>query len=359
MREGTLDSITLENFRSYREQKFDLDPGINIFIGSSESGKTTAALRSIKWIDRNRPTGKAVVSYWNRDKNKNPVSDTSVKLMFNDGNVITRTRGKDFNGYNVNGIVLEAVGMDVPSDVESALNFGEVNFHHQYDQPFLLSSSAADIARFFNKTIGLDDIDRILGEVETKRQRLNKELSKIEEEIFGIGVAVKALEWVDEAVILIDSVDSLSGVIEQSEGEMSALSQLMNDDAVLLASIGGIERLLVCEPFLEAIAALDISMREHDLMVALIDEIKKTNIVLDGCKKMLGIEMLVAEAVRYREEADIAVGERTKLSPLVDRFEVELSNIQSQNSLLEVLIKKLPLPCPVCKGTGYMSKEGV
>jgi exonuclease SbcC len=138
-----ISSITLTNFQSHDINFLRLSSGVNVIIGSSDSGKT-AILRALNWCVYNRPSGKAHISYWNKDLK----DETTVVITKKQGQVL-RIRGNDFNGYriargdpdDVSVIELEAVGTDVPEEVTKLLNLSEVNIQRQMDRPFLISES--------------------------------------------------------------------------------------------------------------------------------------------------------------------------------------------------------------------------
>src|SRR4030066_1118308 len=188
-----LSSIKLNNFQAHKESIIDLSLGINVVIGSSDSGKT-AVLRALRWCINNRPSGKAYISYWNRDKDGNPKEGTSVSVI--KGLLkVKRERSEKFNGYDFGeDDKLEALKTDVPQEVSSFFNLSEVNIQKQMEAPFLLSESPAEIARFFNEIIHLDLIDTVLSKAELMRRRLNQDLSAAVEKEKTLSEDLKKLE---------------------------------------------------------------------------------------------------------------------------------------------------------------------
>ena len=51
-----LKSLSLENFESWESGFFEFHPGVNIFVGLSDTGKS-AVLRALRLLMENKPTG--------------------------------------------------------------------------------------------------------------------------------------------------------------------------------------------------------------------------------------------------------------------------------------------------------------
>lgn len=198
-----IQKIQIMNFQSHKDSVLELHPGVNSIIGSSNSGKS-AILRGLFWVVYNRPTGVACVSHWNRDKHGNPKNPTAVKVQKN-SYTLQRSRTKDFNGYEY-GVtaaaapeILEAIGTEVPEQITSLFNFTEVNISKQMDAPFLLSESSGEVARFFNKIIRLDLIDRVLSTAESKRKSIKKEIESQTALQTSLNNQLNVLSWTDIA----------------------------------------------------------------------------------------------------------------------------------------------------------------
>jgi len=187
-----IQSVKLTHFQSHENTLINLHPGVNSIIGSSNSGKTSV-LRGLLWVIYNRPSGQAFISHWNQTKKGVPIESTEVAVTLENDTII-RGRDKDFNGYRINDKKpLEAIRMDVPEIVSSLFNLGEVNIQKQMDAPFLLSESAGEVARFFNREIRLDLIDRILSAAERVRRTTNNLIERSTAQITKLeGVATGA-----------------------------------------------------------------------------------------------------------------------------------------------------------------------
>jgi len=53
-----VEKITIKNFQSHEETELQFSSGVNVIVGSSDSGKS-AILRALKWVVQNKPSGTA------------------------------------------------------------------------------------------------------------------------------------------------------------------------------------------------------------------------------------------------------------------------------------------------------------
>lgn len=218
--------IQLHNFQSYENETIDVHDGINIFIGTSNHGKS-AVIRALLWVITNRPMGTGFVSYWSIAQEK---MDTSVKVFLDSGAVIERKRTEDFNGYVINNIEkLEAVGHDVPFKVQELFGLVDYNIQQQFDSPFLLSSSSGEVARFFNQVIKIDDIDRMLKTVEQKKRKTRTDLSYSEKAVEQYKNDLKKLEWVDRVKDIIPVAEELDRRIVGDKKRQSDVTVLLHE----------------------------------------------------------------------------------------------------------------------------------
>jgi chromosome segregation ATPase len=165
-------SLKIQNFQSHKLSTLDFAPGVNVIIGSSDSGKT-AILRALRWLIWNRPIGEEFRSTWG--------GETVIHLE-TDTDVIDRWKHNYENAYRLNTQTdFKAFGTDVPEDIIKALNITEINLQGQLDAPFLLSNSPGEVAQHFNKIAKLDKIDAGIQNI----QRSIRELGQTIEHSFN------------------------------------------------------------------------------------------------------------------------------------------------------------------------------
>jgi exonuclease SbcC len=237
-------SIELKNIQSHANTKIEFSKGINCIVGSSNNGKT-AILRGLYWVKYNRPLGiDSLASHWALNK-KGDLNDSMSVTIENDFGKITRKRTKNENQYIVNDEILNVVKSDVPDSVERILKLSDTNIQKQLDEPFLLSSTSGEVAKYFNKVVRLDIIDKILTNAETTRRKTKTEIEKTEKQIQerekeldgfvnldGIETLINKFERVAKRnVNLINEIDSLKLQIEKYTEAESVISRNDFSDA--------------------------------------------------------------------------------------------------------------------------------
>lgn len=223
-------SIRLKNFESHKNSVFEFSPYINVISGQSNHGKSSV-IRSIYWIKDNKPSGSSMVSFWNRDKKGNPKQRTFAEIVSGEDEVaIRRERSPDLNGYEINDSSrLEAVGQGSPEEVVKLLNLSDVNIQYQFDRPFLLDESPAEVARIFNRVVHLDSIDRIQSKAELLRKQANSEINLAKGMLDDYSKQVNDLSWIEEAEELVNKISALDQVYDVASEKADKLANLLEE----------------------------------------------------------------------------------------------------------------------------------
>ena len=210
--------IEIRNFQSHKATDIDFANGVNTITGESDNGKT-AVIRAMMWVLRNRPAGSEKInSRWNRDF-KEPMS---VRIYTEKG-WCERRRDKKFNGYIINGTVLEAVGMDVPDEVREFFGFEDVNVQLQMDSPYLLSMTPGEASKYLNKVVNLESIDSMLSLAESHKREIASEEKVVTKDIADLKRRLEETSWVDEAERMSLRIDRYDAIISELEGKGDAL----------------------------------------------------------------------------------------------------------------------------------------
>lgn len=281
-----IDKIILKNFQSHAYSEVDFSEGINSIVGESDNGKT-AIIRALTWVWKNRPTGNEQASHWATrvDKNGNIqlTDEWSVTVVFSEGKYVTRRKDeKGFNGYEIGSFdggcflpeeTFDKVGVSVPDRVTALFNMEDVNVQNQHDSMFLLSDSGQDVARFFNRLIKLDVGDTALSLAESKKRAAKKEKDSIEKDITELTESINKLEWVDEAMNLVERLELTEQKIETTNNQVHSIEELiLNMESVEKKCIEP-DYIEPAEMALERISVLD------DKIQALDDQIYNITVV--------------------------------------------------------------------------------
>lgn len=150
--------LKIAGFQSHIDTQLDLVPGMNIFVGPSDSGKS-AITRAIRWVTQNEPLGDGYINQ--------KVGSALVELHMSDASRVVRTRGS-FNSYIVGDETFAGFGTKVPEEVTAATGmrkalFGDallwLSYSSQHDAPFMLSETGGQAARILGKLAGTEDLD--------------------------------------------------------------------------------------------------------------------------------------------------------------------------------------------------------
>ena len=312
-----LKQIELFNYESHAHSVIELSEGINIFSGASGQGKSSIR-RAIMWCMTNKPNGSAMVSWSAFDSKGTQKEPCRVILTFDDL-VIERQKGPLLNGYVINNEkTLEAVGTSLPDEVATLLNVSDINYENQLDAPFLLSESSGEVARYLNRIVNLDEADRFQSEVESKRQKCNKDITATEGSIKRLSESVESLAWLDKAEQLIGQIESKDAIIEGKEATISSIKQSITDYEELsqkMDSYRGIP---------EKAAALIKKIESFDIE----DKISKKQTLFDSIQhyKTYRKEAGLGDVI---EEAERKVRKISKLNSIIEDAQSDLDNLKT------------------------------
>lgn len=178
-----LKRLTVTNFQSHENSELELAPGVNVIVGTNDSGKS-ALFRALRWLTTNLPSGSAFRSFWG--------GETSVLAEFDDGSVErvrSNKKGNRANAYVLHTgsgkYQLDAPGASVPESVVRFLKLDSLNWQRQHDAPYLLSDAynAGEVARLLNEVVALGKIDTSVSNVNARARENARELKAAREDV--------------------------------------------------------------------------------------------------------------------------------------------------------------------------------
>jgi chromosome segregation ATPase len=347
-------TVKLRNFQSHKDSTFEFPDGISSLTGSSNSGKSSI-LRGIGWVLNNRPSGESFVSYWARDGKGKQIDETSVSITFDTGDVVERIRSKTENIYKINGKSLEAIGLAVPEEVQKVCNMSEVNFQSQMDAPFLLSESAGEVARFFNKLIHLDVIDQYLSLIDSKKRKTKAEKETNKGNLERVEKELGQYTWTDKAEALIAKAEKLEFKIVSLTTDKNNLQQtfailekmkdiLEQTSCVTRAEeiLSTLKDLVYTQEKLEAqIEGIHSSIEDFLKQAKILAQTKDIDVGEKLCNRAIKLYTIVKETQEEVEKMDTSKMSYVMNRNILDTFDKEFTILQ----------KQLPNVCPLCGGT--------
>ncbi|SFX34150.1 AAA domain-containing protein [Thermoactinomyces sp. DSM 45891] len=174
--------LEIHNFQSHEHTVVQLSPGLNVFVGASDNGKS-AILRALRWVLFNVPRG--------ADYIRTGTTKCLVNLTMDDGTEIERIRSTgSINRYilrkpDEQELVFEGFGSEVPHEITEIHQMTPVKldaaqeillqFGSQLDGPFLLSESPGTKAKMLGFISGAQIIDVALKQANSDRKAILEE----------------------------------------------------------------------------------------------------------------------------------------------------------------------------------------
>ena len=344
--------ISIKNIQSHKNSTLELSPGINAIVGSSNNGKS-AILRAFYWARYNRPLGTDnLLSHWAVDKKGNQISAMEVTVE-NQNGFVTRKRTKDENQYIVNDEELNVVKTDVPEQVENVLCLSDTNIQKQQDAPFLLSLSSGQVAQYFNKTVRLDIIDRVLTNAETQRRRINQDIKTNEELLQKVKDKREKYDWLDQVERLLNKYDSIESKCESFDQQIETIEQQIENFDQYNSAKDKYNFINKSKQIISKIEKIDIDSIDQQ-----IDQLVEDLSVVESCNEKKVVNFDAAKKIISKiEKIDIdSIDQQIdSLSYQLQQIEIANEMINEKNQKIKDYKKQLPDVCPIC---GSKMKNG-
>lgn len=255
-----LEWIHIINFQNYENVKFHFDKGINVIIGTSDTGKTVLA-RALYWVLFNRPIGDTFL--------RDGASNVSVELK-KENHTVKRVKTNTENYYIIDNDPkqrFDALKTNVPEEITKILGLTPTNLQMQLEQHFLLSVSSGEVAKSFNNVAGINDID-------TSTSNINK--------LFKYTNTKKSLtkNLIDEKEKKLKTFENL----EELEDLSTRVITLQSKKSELKSEIGLITR------YIENINKTKIKIKQYQPFVNIEQQFKAVNILMKK-ENMMQIEV--------------------------------------------------------------------
>lgn len=346
----------IKNIQSHKETILEFSKGINVIVGSSNNGKS-AILRALYWLRYNRPLGTDnLLSHWAYDKKGNQKDEMLVTLENESGKVVRR-RTKPENQYIVNDQELNVVKSDVPEEVESILSLSDTNIQKQLDSPFLLSLSAGQVAQYFNKTVRLDVIDRVLSNAELKRRRLNQEIKLNEDSVQDLQKKHDKFSWLENAEKLITKYKNLQNKNCELEEEIEILTQELNKYEKYSEVKDKYNFISDSQELIQKVKKLNEKNKNLSGVISDINDNLESFNSYNKKNYDFTIQKKIIEKIKNLNTKELK-NQICELQEQIENYEDNNSLLKISSSEIKNLKKELPEICPLCGGSMKKYKEG-
>jgi len=281
-----IEQLEIINHESHKNTILDFSPGLNVFIGATDAGKSSA-FRAANLLFFNDPLGDSMLPlFWK--------GDMRITGKFsNPGCIISRLKGKGLNHYQVdNNEPINAGAGLPPGNIPELIGMDEVNFQTQIDRAFLMFESPGERGRILNKIAGLDDIDRVMSNAKSDELRLSR-------------------DYQTKKALLIDL-----------EKEIEQFNDIETRE----------QKLIVCEQFEKYIQN---SWNKSKKLKGIIEKVKQVNIELEPLNNFLKCEPLVKEAETARRTIFEILGRVDRILSITRRIRRTDALLSELNDLPE------------------------
>ena len=340
--------IKIKNFQSHLSSCLNLSSGVNVIVGSSDSGKS-AVFRALNWVFTNRPLGTSFIRWGQKE--------CSVDVALDEKTEITRKRSGTENIYLSNGIKLLA-GQEVPEAVQGLLSIDPViNIQHQISSPFLLSSSPGEVAQFFNDIAGLSDIDKSVKNLQSSLRKIGQEQTFIEKQYNETSQELDSfafLEPLEQAVTGLEVLEKKQNSIASDKRNIAAKLQQIQ---AIQAKLGPAEKKAKAKG---ALARLDTDMRELVTKKERARKLEQLCSQYQAVQDALEITSAQARALKpiqallkIQKQAEEKERQAARIQQLLAKIELVESKglraIEAAKSMKKELEQLMPDTCPLCE----------
>lgn len=345
--------LHISNFQSHLDTILDLDPGVNLIVGQSDSGKT-AIIRALKWLTTNRPLGDSFVSWNGKGK-------TEVSVLLDVGTSIAHQPGRySLSKPNDDSSEWNAIGTGVPETVQQVLNISDLSWQSQMDAPFLLSASPGEVARTLNEVADLDKIDSTLVNINRMARDNRTQLTETARAKQQLEIDLSAFRELDNQlaeVARLKEMERKVGLLEDMVAEGGQLVVSITEQEEALTRYGQVEK------HLAFIHQLNERMSEYETIS---EEIGKRQQMLAEVMELTDRLKAIKDPADAEAELDLLldmVGQAQALNDSIGKNERQLNYVlamQKKHIEMENYLERLenqwheqfPDICPLCGRSG-------
>lgn len=343
--------LSIYNFQSHEESHLKFHDGVNIIVGSSDSGKS-AIIRALRWLVYGKPRGEGFCSWWG--------GETRVEIE-TETHTIIRTKEKDRNEYQLiptegKKLIFNAFGNDVPEEVLKVLNMDDINLQRQGDSPFLISNSPGEVAQHFNRMAQLERIDLGLKNISSSIRESSQKKKFTEQEYQRKKKELGEYKYLDDLETEVGELETLYESLKEITNEKESLRKLISNLRQIEESEKRFSHIIPAENLLS-----DISTQLNDKNTAELSKQVLSQILLslDSISRkisrgegMIKAEELLNEMIEKSEQADereIGYKKLFRLRKEIKSVDELIQSQEEQNAMSESAYKdNMPDTCPFC-----------
>ena len=359
-----LKKFKVNNFQSHKETSLEFVPGVNVIWGVSQHGKT-AILRALSLLITNRPLGGRFFSDFAGKKGV-----TELSLTLEEGisvglkkNIVVNKEGKKevkSSAYSLDGQEGDygAFGDKIPDKIEALLNFSDLNVQKQFDEPFLICSTAGEVAKVFNKATRLEKVDPLGSELTSRVNTNRNEIKILDSQQKQTGNLLKKYENVLVLEREVQRSERLAQKIKEALIEIEEITKKREKLLSKQKELSYIRKKLEIEPMVKEAEIIFAEMNQRQEEISRLNNLIEQFAEIEADKQYYKAIILAEELVEESLELVDLIKEKEKevqqVGQILGKVTVVSSVIEEINFKMEDLVsgyvtalKELG-KCPTC-----------
>lgn len=332
-------NIRLENFQSYKDQTIEFKPGLNLILGSSDSGKS-AILRAISFVLYNTPRSKTLIHHG--------ATEVRVTIEYSDGTIITRIRG-DRNAVMISlpsGDIKtwDKIDTELPEEVKKAMGFppiddinGTIAYADQFAKMFLVDLSPTDLPRSLSSLTGVELLEHSAKELMQNYKTLEKQVKADEKTLTKLLDEQQSFDFIDEIEKRLKSTNATITSLDMLQNNIEILSKYIVDIDLSVDE----SNLIYFNEILSKIGSTFVKLKNIKKKTDELDKLKIFNLVIEHHEQ----EYLIPEINELLTNLDnqskniLAQKNINNNINLLISFENQYLNVKSQGNKLSTEYK--------------------
>jgi len=219
-------SVRIQNFQNHQDTFFELKPGLNIFTGSSDNGKS-AISRSLHL---------AFLDYFRKYDVREGQKNAKVTITFNNGDWYSRTKGDtneiEYQREGQQVVKHSRFSKNVPQDVTEFLGYipktlsGALPLANQEEKFFLITLSDEALPKEISRLLGIDDLEEAASLLGSEVNKISVDIKRVSGEIENLKEKLEPYEDLDEKIKNLNKFKTMIAEYEALEKEISEINDL-------------------------------------------------------------------------------------------------------------------------------------
>jgi len=222
-------SVRIQDFQNHEDTYFELKTGLNLFTGSSDSGKS-AISRSFHLV---------LLDYFRKHDVRDGQKNAKITITFQNGDWITRTKG-DTNEieYQVEGqeiVKHSRFSKNIPKDVSDFLGFmpktssGALALANQEEKFFLITLSDEALPKEISRLLGIDDLEEAASLLGSEVNKISGDIKRVVAEIENTKTKLEPYADLDDKIENLNTFKKLISEYEALETEIDEINNAYSE----------------------------------------------------------------------------------------------------------------------------------